>query len=228
MGTKTTRELVQVPVRGNGASKSERQGTFTQAVAGAASAPAGRHCSSRTSRPVEKICFNKKNVSTETRPSVLSQELYFYRKQLYSLESALNELKTMIHHSCDELQGQRMAITVGGQGDNLGNPRISEDSLSSEKLRLPPHQHDRIQFDASQLSHDALASNLKWKTVEGQYSSTELASKWWKEQPVASPVTQLSNSPFYYCNTIMYYLFLLSGVYYLPQLPFFFRERGES
>ena len=97
--------------------------------------------------------------------------------------------------------------------------------MSSEKRTLPPYQRDQIRFDASQLSHDALASDLKWKTVDEQSSSTELASKWWKERPVASPVTQLSYSPFYYCNTTMDYLFLLSGVY-LPQLPFFSEGGG--
>jgi hypothetical protein len=169
----------------------------------------------------------------------LSREFYFYRKQLYSPESAPNESNMRIHHNCDELQGQRMAVTIGERGDvsmsphSLGSPRIPEESMSSENRTLLPYQRDRtlgFQFDASRSSHDsdALVSDLKWGTVEEGSSSMELeVSKWWKEQPVASPVTQLSYSPFYYCNIIMDYLFLLSGVVvYLPQLPFFSEGGG--
>jgi hypothetical protein len=179
-----------------------------------------------------------KNVSSETRLSVLSRQFYFYRKRPNSPESAPNEFKTTIHHQCDELRGQRMAVVVGGRGDAsaspqsphscLGNPRSSKESMSSEKRTLPPYQRDRIRFDASRSLHDsdALVSDPKWKTIEEGSSSTELVSKWWKERPVASPVTQLSYSPFYYCSdTIMDYLFLLSGMY-LPQLPFFRRGGG--
>jgi hypothetical protein len=114
-----------------------------------------------------------------------------------------------------------MTVTIGEQGDvsmsphSLGNPRTPEESTSSENWMLPLCQCDhQIQFDTS---------DLKWKTVEEGSSSTKLVSKWWKEWPVASPVTHLSYSPSYYYGSP------IPSLWCVPTpTPFFFSEGGGN
>jgi hypothetical protein len=89
------------------------------------------------------ICKWIKSVSNETRQLVLSWQFYCQRKGLYSPELTPNELNTTVHHSCDEPQGQQMAVAIGERGDvgtsphSLGNPSFPEESMSSGKPLWP-------------------------------------------------------------------------------------------